>query len=110
MITLQQQFDAGNIEVISLENGHDNAADIQLRIRPDSNSDFFQWFYFRVSGGRDTALSMRIVNAHAAAFTDGWEGYQALASYDQQHWFRVPTTYSDGELKVEHRPECAAVY
>ncbi len=106
MITISQQFDAGNIEVVNL----DYADDIQLKIRADSHSDFFQWFYFRVCGVRTTAINMKIVNAHAAAFTDGWEGYQAMASYDQQHWFRVPTTYQDGQLQITHQPEYDSVY
>ncbi|MGB1008551.1 MAG: M14 family metallopeptidase [Thiolinea sp.] len=106
MITVQQNFDAGNIEVMSLE----SASDIRLKIRPDSHSDFFQWFYFRVSGGCDTELGINIINAGEAAFTDGWEGYQALASYDQQYWFRVPTEYADGQLQIRHQPEYDAVY
>ena len=35
-------FDSGNIEVIKAE----HPADIQLAIRKDHNSDFFQWFHF----------------------------------------------------------------
>ena len=92
MISINQAFDAGNIEVI-------NAAEptaIQLRIRADTHAEFFQWFYFRVNGVRATPLSMTIENAGQAAFVGGWEGYQAMASYDQQEWFRVPTAYKDG--------------
>ncbi len=106
MINVNQTFDAGNIEVISLE----NTQDIQLSIRADSGSDFFQWFFFRVSGALDQPLKMHIANAADAAFPEGWEGYQAMASYDQDDWFRVPTSYVDGQLLIEHTPEADAVY
>ncbi len=106
MISINQAFDAGNIEVIDAT----DAASIQLNIRADSNAEFFQWFYFRVTGARSIALSMTIQNADQAAFTGGWEGYEALASYDQQEWFRVPTAYVGGELKIVHEPECDSVY
>ncbi|MGB1310661.1 MAG: M14 family metallopeptidase [Leucothrix sp.] len=106
MISINQAFDAGNIEVIAAA----SANAIQLRIRPDTHADFFQWFYFRVSGARQTPLSMTIVNAEQAAFVGGWEAYEALASYDQQEWFRVPTAYTDGKLVIAHEPECDSVY
>ena len=106
MISVHQQFDGGNITLICQQ----SPTDIQLSIRHDSQSEFFQWFYFRVSGGRDTDLCLKIMNAGQAAFTEGWDGYQAMASYDQEHWFRVPTTYIDGQLHITHRPEYDAVY
>ncbi len=106
MIHINQTFDAGNIEVIST----DNTQNIQLSIRTDSKSDFFQWFFFRVTGALEQPLKMHIVNAADAAFPEGWEGYQALASYDQEDWFRVPTDYIDGQLLIEHTPEADAVY
>lgn len=106
MININQTFDAGNIEVIS----SDDTQNIQLSIRADSESDFFQWFFFRVTGAREQSLKMYLVNAAGAAFADGWEGYQAMASYDQEDWFRVPTRYIDGQLLIEHTPETDAVY
>ena len=89
---ISSRFDAGNIEVISA----DTASDIQLSIKPDNGSDFFQWFYFRVQGASRQALTMRITNAADAAYAEGWDGYQAVASYDRQCWFRVPTQYEKG--------------
>ena len=53
---------------------------------------------------------MRLCNAHEAAYVDGWDGYQAVASYDRQYWFRVPTRYDNGELVIEHQPESNSVY
>jgi len=100
-------FDGGNIIV---RDAKDNA-NIRLAIRPDNNSDFFQWFYYRVSGGKGQALKMVMENAKDAAFTGGWEGYRACASYDRETWFRIDgTSYVEGELIIEHTPEHDSVY
>ena len=106
MLTITQTFDAGNIEVINA----DSADNIQLNIRPDSNSDFYQWFYYRVSNVQDTELTMSICNASGAAYVGGWTGYEALASYDQEDWFRVDTDYVDGQLVIKHTPQNDSVY
>lgn len=106
MIRINQTFDSGNIEVINAA----EPSNIQLKIRPDSNSEFYQWFYFRVSGVRDTQLALKITNAEKAAFVGGWEGYESMASYDQKEWFRVPTEYVEGALVINHQPECDSVY
>ncbi len=99
-------FDGGNIEVIAA----DTPSNVRLNIRVDNGSDHYQWFYFRASGVRDQALRMSIDNAGSASFTDGWVDYQAVASYDRQRWFRVPTRYADGTLTIEHTPTGDAVY
>jgi len=89
-------FDAGNIEVISLE----NKQDIQLSIRPDAGGEFFQWFNFRLSGEIGEHYVLNIMNAGEASYVKGWENYQAVASYDREDWFRLPTTYKDGKLSI----------
>ncbi|MCV6611356.1 MAG: M14-type cytosolic carboxypeptidase [Amphritea sp.] len=106
MLTISAGFDAGNIDVISAE----RADDIQLAIRADNQSDFLQWFYYRVQGCETHDLTMRLVNADQAAYEDGWPGYEAVASYDRQYWFRVPTRYEEGELVIEHTPEQNSIY
>jgi murein tripeptide amidase MpaA len=105
-IKISHQFDAGSIEVVSAE----TPSDIQLNIRKDSNSDFLQWFYFRLQGAKGTACTMRFLNAAQAAYPQGWDGYQAVASYDRENWFRVPTSYAGGVLTVTHTPEQDCVY
>ncbi len=99
-------FDGGNIDVLAA----DSPDDIRLNIRVDNGSKHFQWFFFRASGVGNQALRMRLQNAGAASFTDGWKNYAAVASYDRKHWFRVPTSYADGELTIEHTPAADAVY
>jgi len=89
-------FDAGNIEVINL----DDKKDIQLAIRPDVGNEFFQWFNFRIEGEVGEQYILNILNAGQASYLEGWENYQAVASYDRQHWFRLPTFYKDGKLTI----------
>ncbi len=73
-----------------------------LAIRQDSQSHFYQWFYFGIQSAQ--AKTLVITNAAGAAYPEGWQDYQALASDDLQHWYRVPTQYQDGQLLIEHQP------
>ncbi|MDN3398897.1 M14-type cytosolic carboxypeptidase [Psychrobacter sp. APC 3426] len=98
-------FDAGNIDVINL----DNKKDIQLAIRPDVGDEFFQWFNFRLSGEIGEQYVLNIVNAGEASYVKGWEHYQAVASYDREYWFRLPTTYKDGKLTIVAELECNTI-
>ena len=98
-------FDAGNIDVISLE----NKKDIQLAIRPDVGEAFFQWFNFHLTGQVGEQYILNIVNAGEASYVKGWEDYQAVASYDREYWFRLPTTYEDGKLTIVAELECESI-
>ncbi len=107
MIRISSNFDAGNISCLS----SDKASDIQLEIEKDTNSHFYQWFYFRMTGARDQACSLKILNAGGAAYPAGWEGYQTVASYDRENWFRIPTTTYDGEtLTIDITPGYNSIY
>ena len=75
MLGIISSFDGGNIEVVKA----DDPSDIQLKIRSDTNAEFFQWFYFRVVGVRGSQCTIKILNAGEASFTRGWEGYKAVA-------------------------------
>ncbi|NEX62486.1 M14 family metallopeptidase [Noviherbaspirillum galbum] len=105
-IKISHQFDAGSIDVQRA----DTPGDIQLKIRNDTNSEFLQWFYFRLQGAAGQACEMRFLNAAQAAYPQGWEDYQAVASYDREHWFRVPTRYEGGVLRISHTPEHDSIY
>ncbi|HJV52296.1 MAG TPA: M14-type cytosolic carboxypeptidase [Noviherbaspirillum sp.] len=105
-IKISHQFDAGAIEVIRA----DSADAIELNIRKDSHADFLQWFHFRLQGARGQECVMRFLNAAQAAFPQGWENYQAVASYDLEHWFRVPTSYDGQVLTIRHVPAHDSVY
>lgn len=103
---INSQFDSGNIKVIN----SDDPSNIELEINQDNQSEFYQWFYFRVSGGKNKSCNFNITNASGAAYTDGWNDYQAVASYDRRDWFRVPTEYKNGTLTIHHEPEYSSVY
>lgn len=105
-LSISSAFDAGNIEVVSIE----NPENIQLKIEKDSNSEFLQWFYFRMQGAKNLACKLNILNAGQAAYTEGWDNYKARASYDRKVWFQVPTTYIDGVLSLDFTPEFDTVY
>ena len=103
---ISSNFDSGNIAVLEAT----DPQNIRLDIKKDNQSDFYQWFHFRVSNVRDTALHMRIENAAGAAYAGGWNGYQACFSYDRENWMRTETDYKDGVLHIHHTPEADTVY
>ncbi len=110
---ISAQFDSGSIEVVSVpddQSGHP----IDLRLRPDEVSDptveIRQWFHFRLQGARQRPTNLRILNAGDSTFPGGWKDYQACASYDRERWFRVPTSYENGVLSINHTPERDSVY
>lgn len=108
---ITDNFDSGNIRVIDST----DINNIQLAIKKDNQSDFFQWFHFKLqtdlsATGEQQAHVMHIMNAGDAAFVDGWQDYQAVASYDRQHWFRVPTEFDGEKLTISFTPEYDSVY
>ena len=105
-IHISTAFDSGNIEVVSAE----NTADIQVKIRKDTNSDFLQWFHFKLTGVREQELAIRILNASETSYSDGWKDYRVCVSYDRHHWFRTDTSYENGELKINMFSEHDSVY
>lgn len=103
---ISSAFDAGNIEVVSAV----DPQNIELNIRKDTNAEFFQWFYFRVQEAQGLDLKMDILNASESSYPEGWEDYQAVASYDRITWFRVPTSYDGKKLSIEFMPDYNSVY
>ena len=102
---ISANFDAGNIEVINAE----DQTNIQLAIRPDVGGEFFQWFNFRLSGEVGEQYVLNIMNAGKASYLAGWEDYQAVASYDREYWFRLPTSYRDGKLTITAELACESI-
>ncbi|MDB5445758.1 MAG: hypothetical protein JWQ97_1075 [Phenylobacterium sp.] len=98
-LVIEADFHGGNIIV---ETVGEAAADLSLR--PDSNGPWFQWFYFRVRNASGRALTLRILNAGASSYPEGWIGYQACVSSDGEAWTRADTRYVDGVLEIRGRP------
>ena len=106
MPKISSNFDAGAISVIDST----NSQNIRLALRGDNAASFSQWFYFRLQGAAYQPCRIRIENAGQSSYPEGWEDYQATASYDRSNWFRVPTRYEDGVLTIEHTPLAGSVY
>ena len=106
MPKISSNFDAGAISVIDST----DSQNIRLALRGDNAASFSQWFYFRLQGAAYQPSRIRIENAGQSSYPEGWEDYQATASYDRSNWFRVPTRYEDGVLTIEHTPLAGSVY
>ena len=103
---ISTEFDGGNIEVVSSS----EPGDIQLRIRADKDSEFYQWFYFRVSGIKATTCRFRLLNAKGAAYPPGFKNYRVCFSYDRENWLRHDTALESGVLSFDFTAEHDAVY
>jgi murein tripeptide amidase MpaA len=104
---INSNFDSGNIEVIDAS----NPQRVLLAIRPDLNSAHFQWFHFQVSGlqsGQRYGFSLS--NAGQSSYKNAWSGYNAVASYDQVNWFRVPSRFEDGALNFDIEAQHAQIW
>lgn len=103
-IQINAAFDSGNIAV-----RHIDGSSAQLTIVKDRNSEFFQWFHFRVACAVGDDLNLAISGLADSAFADGWKDYAACASYDREYWFRLDTDYDEnldnGTLTIRHMAE-----
>ncbi|KAB7646337.1 M14 family metallopeptidase [Polymorphobacter fuscus] len=110
MIGVDSGFDSGNITVRRL-GGPD---DIELAIRRDAHSDFYQWFHFRLSGARDTRCTIRIVDLAGSAYPGGWPDYAVAVSADRRTWTRAPARYDaaagNGTLTIDITPAADALW
>ena len=98
-LDISSAFDGANIRVVGRrDDGFD------LEIAKDQDSDFYQWFYFRLTGAADRPVTLRIVNCATSAYPFGWPGYRACISVDREDWVRVPTAYEDGVLTISVTP------
>jgi len=98
---ITSNFDSGNIDIVSIDTKK-NA--IKLKIRKDTNSDFLQWFHFRLTGAAGLPCLISILNAGQSSYPKGWENYTLCVSYDRDEWFRIPTTFRNGVLSFNIKP------
>jgi len=95
---ISADFDSGNIRVVAQDGDR-----FDLEIVKDRQSDFYQWFHFRLTGAAGRTVTLRIVNAGGSAYPLGWPGYSARVSQDRQAWALTSTAYADGALTITHR-------
>ncbi len=98
-------FDSGNIIVANIAGDTAN-----LEIRKDKDSDFYQWFHFRVSGAKGRSVTLRITNCGESAYPGGWPNYRARFSNDRIDWRCAETSFVDGVLTITHRLETDSVW
>jgi murein tripeptide amidase MpaA len=98
-VQISAAFDSGNIDVLSIDG--DTAT---LAIRKDKDSDFYQWFHFRVAGAKGRPVTLKITNCADAAYPLGWPGYRARVSHDRHAWRQAETSYANGVLTITHTP------
>ncbi len=98
-LQISSGFDSGNIIVRQIEG--DTAT---LEIRKDKDSDFYQWFHFRVSGAKGRAITLNITNCADSAYPGGWDNYNARFSDDREDWRCAETRYANGTLTITHTP------
>ena len=99
-LSVSNAFDGGNIRLVAIDGDH-----LDLEIVKDHKSDFYQWFYFRVTGGAGRTLELRITNCAGSAYPHGWDGYKACISTDRETWTRVAeTSYRGGVLNIPVTP------
>jgi murein tripeptide amidase MpaA len=98
-------FDSGNIRVLDQDSDR-----FTLEIVRDQQSDFFQWFHFRLTGCAGRTVELRIVNAGSSAYPLGWPGYSARWSHDRDAWRLAETGYADGVLTIRHDCTSDAVW
>jgi murein tripeptide amidase MpaA len=98
-------FDSGNIRVLAR-----NGDRFDLEIVHDNQSDFYQWFHFRLTGAKGRDVELRIVNAGNSAYPLGWPGYRARWSADRRDWRTAETDYAGGVLTIRHRAASDALW
>lgn len=87
---IDSDFDSGNIQVVDAS----DPRHVRLALRPDTKSPHFQWFHFKADGLQSgESYQFTLTNAPGSSYVGGWPGYNAVASYDQRDWFRVPSRY-----------------
>ena len=103
-IQIDAAFDSGNIEVLGID-----GTTARLAIRKDKDSDFYQWFHFRVAGCAGRDLTLKITGLGGSAYPGGWPGYNAAVSEDRDFWARADSSYDKdedgGTLTIHYQPE-----
>ena len=75
-LSVSSAFDGGNIRLVAIDGDR-----VDLEIVKDHQSDFYQWFYFRLTGGGGRARRRcASLNCAGAAYPMGWDGYRACLS------------------------------
>jgi len=97
-------FDSGNIRLVSILGDQ-----IDLEIEKDNESDFYQWFHFRLVNAAGPVM-LRILNCGGSAYPDGWPGYRVRMSEDRETWRQIETSYAEGVLSFRAAPASGSAW
>ncbi|MDG6079063.1 hypothetical protein E3U23_07650 [Erythrobacter litoralis] len=102
-IRIDSAFDSGNIEVQSVD-----GASAKIALRKDNQSEFAQWFHFRVAGTAGRELELKLCNLNTSAYPGGWPDYDACVSEDRLYWGRAASSFDKdedgGTLTIRYTP------
>jgi murein tripeptide amidase MpaA len=102
-IAIDAAFDSGNITVLSVE-----GRCARLALKKDHQSEFAQWFHFRVTGAAGEEVELRITGLNDSAYPGGWPGYDACVSEDREYWARAASRFDkeaeNGTLTIRYVP------
>ena len=99
-------FESGSINVVKA----DSKDDIQLSIPNDNQSELHQWFHFRLESEAQQPHTIKLLDLANSAYPEGWNGYDVVASYDREEWFRVPSEFDGDTLTFTVIPENQSMY
>ncbi len=91
-LSINAAFDSGNIIVHAID-----GTTATLSIRQDRESEFLQWFHFRVAGPAGADVTLRITGLEGSAYPGGWPDYAARISVDREDWACAPSHYDATE-------------
>ncbi len=90
--SINAAFDSGNIDVHTV-----SGATAKLSIRKDKDSEFAQWFHFRVVATSGEEITLKITGLEGSAYPGGWPDYRACVSEDRSYWGRAESSYDKAE-------------
>jgi murein tripeptide amidase MpaA len=107
--SINAAFDSGNIIVHAID-----GATATLGIRKDRESEFAQWFHFRLVATPGEEVTLKITGLESSAYPGGWPDYRACVSEDRDFWTRADTTYdkaeAGGTLTIRYTPSSAIAW
>ena len=102
-LSIDAGFDSGNIEVLSID-----GRTARLAIRRDNESEFFQWFHFRVAAKAGEDVVLKLTGLNASAYPGGWPDYNACVTEDREYWTRAASSFDKdedgGTLTIRYLP------
>ena len=101
-IDISSAFDSGSIEVARTQHG--TSAELRIRhdVRGDGSPSRVPAVVSLPRQRRGAAgATLRIVNAGATTYPDGWRDYRAVGTIDRRHWFRLPTRFDGSVMTID---------